>query len=134
MHRPRSRIKYRSGKVKKIIALVINQFTVIRCCFYKVAIKAFDDFDDAVIAGLWKVNKWNYDFQMLAGVAQKDIVVGGGWAGNLTNASFKGEFSYFIPTEEGQDNSFAATIGIDYSFANSDANTSANRSTCWMLL
>ncbi|GJM33627.1 MAG: hypothetical protein DHS20C18_26280 [Saprospiraceae bacterium] len=85
----------------------------------EVAAKAFENFDEAVIAGLWRFNRWNYDFQLLGGYVKGDLALGGGWAGNLKNAGLKGEFTYFIPTEEENDPAFAATVGIDYSFANS---------------
>lgn len=85
----------------------------------EIAAKAFDNIDEAVIAGLWKFNKWKYDFQILGGLMQRDLVFGGGWAGNLKNAGFKGEFSYFHSLENDIDNSFTATFGVDYVFSNS---------------
>jgi hypothetical protein len=85
----------------------------------EIAAKVFDNIDEAVIAGLWKFNKSNYDFQILAGLMERDLVLGGGWAGNLKNAGFKGEFSYFYSLEDEIENSFAATFGIDYIFENS---------------
>lgn len=85
----------------------------------EIAAKAFDDFDEATIAGLWKFNQWNYDFQIMAGLAQRDLVFGGGWAGSLKNAGFKGEFSYFRSLEDDIDDSFGATIAVDYMFQNS---------------
>lgn len=85
----------------------------------EIAVKAFDNFDEAVIAGLWKFNKWNYDFQVLTGLVGRDLALGGGWAGNIKNASFKGEFTYFLPLEEEGQEAFAMTLGYDYSFSNS---------------
>ncbi len=87
----------------------------------EIAAKAFENIDEAVIAGLWKFNRWNYDFQLLGGYVQGDLALGGGWAGNLKNAGFKGEFTYFLPTDNktNRDPAFAATIGVDYSFSNS---------------
>ena len=85
----------------------------------EIAVKAFDDIDEAVIAGLWKFNKWNYDFQLLAGLVGNSIALGVVLSGNIKNASFKGEFTYFIPTEETGEEAFAATLGYDYSFSNS---------------
>ena len=82
----------------------------------EIAAKAFENIEDAVFAGLWKFNKWNYDFQILSGYAQEELVLGGGWAGNLKNAGFKGEFSYFQPFEEDIEPSFAGTLAFDYSF------------------
>jgi hypothetical protein len=85
----------------------------------ELAVRAFDDFDEAIIAGLWKFNRGTYDFQVLAGYARKDLALGGGWAGNLGNAGLKGEFTYFHPLQEGRDEAFAATLGLDYVFSNS---------------
>jgi hypothetical protein len=85
----------------------------------ELAVRAFDDFDEATIAALWRFNKWNYDFQILTGYTYQDIALGGGWAGNIKNAGFKGEFTYFLSTDEDRDNAFAATLGLDYSFSNS---------------
>ncbi|MEL6922836.1 MAG: hypothetical protein AAFO94_02230, partial [Bacteroidota bacterium] len=84
----------------------------------ELAVKAFDEWDEAVAAALLKFNKWNYDFQLMAGVVQGEMVLGGGWAGNLKNAGFKGELSYFQSFDETIDNSFAATLSADYSFKN----------------
>lgn len=85
----------------------------------ELAIKAFDNTDEIVAAGLYKFNKWNYDFQVLAGWSQKDIVLGGGWAGSIKNWGFKGEFSWFNSTTEVIENNLAATLSIDYAFENS---------------
>lgn len=81
--------------------------------------RVFDDFDEAAFAGLYTFNQWQYDFQFLAGYVQQDLVVGGGWAGNLKDAGFKGEWSYFIGIEEDRTNSFALATGVDYVFSNS---------------
>jgi hypothetical protein len=83
------------------------------------AIKAFDKKEDAVAGILWKTNKWNYDFQVLAGIMQQDLTFGGGWAGNIKDASFKGEVTYFHSLQDTITSSFAGTIGVDYSFKNS---------------
>ncbi len=83
------------------------------------AIKAFDNTDEITAATLYKFNKWNYDFQVLAGWSRKDVVLGGGWAGNIKDWGFKGEFSWFNSTIDAVDNNFVATISADYSFENS---------------
>lgn len=84
----------------------------------EVAVKAFDQGSEAVAATLLKLNRWEYDFQFLAGIANNNGVIGGGWAGNIKNMGFKGEWSYFIPLEEGK-SSFSGTLGLDYVFSNS---------------
>jgi hypothetical protein len=85
----------------------------------EVVVQAFDHWDEGTIAGLWRFNKWQYDFQLLGGYSEGFLTLGGGWAGNLGNAGFKGEFNYFSALEENRENAFAATIGLDYSFPNS---------------
>lgn len=70
-------------------------------------------------AALYQFNKFQYDVQLLAGVFNsEDIVTGLGWSGNLWNAGFRGELSYFRPAEHFKDSSgvLAASAGIDYSF------------------
>ena len=86
----------------------------------EIAVKAFDDIDEIVAGALWKFNKKNYDFQVLGGIANEDIVLGGGWAGSIKNLGFKGEFSTFLPYDDfGDSVSFAGTLGLDYFFGNS---------------
>ena len=79
------------------------------------AIKAFDNSDEIVAAGLYKFNKNNYDYQILAGWSNEDIVLGGGWAGSIKNVGFKGEFSWFNSTNDEITNAFAITTSFDYS-------------------
>ena len=90
----------------------------------EVAAKAAKDMGHFVAAGLWKINKWNYDIQFLGGIAQGDLALGTGWAGNLGKASFKGELTYFnsvVDTEVNKDynDMFLGAISVDYSFPNS---------------
>lgn len=98
-----ARIKYYTGAASSV----------------EIAIKAFDQIDSMTAAALWKFNKWNYDFQVLGGVVHQDLVLGAGWAGSIKNAGLKGELAWFYALEGIHSNSFAATFGIDYSFANS---------------
>lgn len=90
----------------------------------EVAVKAARDIDHFVAASMWKINKGNYDIQFLGGLAQGDISLGTGWAGNLGGASLKGELTYFqsaIDTEINKDynSMFLGAVSLDYSFANS---------------
>lgn len=66
----------------------------------------------------YALNKRSYDFQFLAGNYKRDIFLGFGWAGNIRNAGFKGEISYF---QDWQDRKFkhVAVCGsttFDYAF------------------
>lgn len=78
-----------------------------------------DSVQSGTVAALWKFNKKNYDFQVLGAYSKEDIVLGGGWAGSIKNAGFKGEFSYFSPLVDGVEANFTAAISGDYSFKNS---------------
>jgi hypothetical protein len=73
-------------------------------------------------AGLYRFNKWDYDFQLLAGIlGGEDIVLGAGWSGQVAKGGFRGEMSYFRPRKNfNQVNGhYVASIGYDYMFANS---------------
>lgn len=85
----------------------------------EVVAKGFDQFEEAVIAAMWKFNKWSYDFQFLAGYVMEDFAIGTGWAGNIGAAGFKGEATYFTPIEGEGEESFALSLGVDYAFTNS---------------
>lgn len=76
--------------------------------------------DEHTAAFLYKFNKWKYDFQFLGGMYQTDYVVGGGWAGNIKEAGFKGELSYFIPKRNTLETSetFSFSIMADQTFKN----------------
>lgn len=72
------------------------------------------------VAFLYKLNKWKYDFQLLVGQYKNDYVLGGGWAGNIKEAGFKGEMSYFIPRKSITDSSksFSFSLMADQTFKN----------------
>lgn len=65
-------------------------------------------------------NKWHYDFQIIAGNYHDDIVVGLGFAGNIKDAGWKTEVTYFEPINNSQQRSRNISIasGIDYGFSN----------------
>lgn len=87
----------------------------------ELAYKPSEEKNRSVAAALYKFNQWKYDFQLLSGVYYNDITIGGGWAGNIKDAGFKGEFSYFNNKEDwSKDNStLTASLMADYSFKNS---------------
>ena len=74
--------------------------------------------NNSVIAALYKINKIGYDFQFLLANYYDDIALGGGWAGNIKNAGFKGEITYFISEDSSEKNSTSPSTSIDYSFKN----------------
>jgi hypothetical protein len=82
----------------------------------EIAVKAFDKSEEATAGILWKFNRWSYDFQFLTGIFQENFVLGSGWAGNMGQAGFKGEMSYFLPLKDDIDDAFSASIAWDYIF------------------
>lgn len=76
--------------------------------------------EDVVAALLWKVHAGNYDLQFMGGVAEQDAVIGAGWAGNIKQAGFKGEMSYFQPYQRWDTAGvFTGALGVDYMFPSS---------------
>lgn len=100
-------------------ALRIQKFTGFASSF-EVAANLADSLESWVGATKWATNKWNYDFQVVGGLAKKDVTLGGAWAGNIKQGGFKGEFTYFIPVAgNDKNNAFVGTLSYDYSFKNS---------------
>ncbi len=96
-------------------ALRIKYYTGVASSL-ELAFKAFGDTEKIVGGLLWKANKWNYDFQTLAGWANRDVVLGVGWAGAIKNVGFKGEMSGFLSTNDAVAHTFAGTVSFDYIF------------------
>jgi hypothetical protein len=73
-------------------------------------------------AALYRFNKWNYDIQFIGGILnEEDYVIGAGWSGNISGASFRGELSYFHPKQNFSDTTgfLLASLGSEYTFKNS---------------
>lgn len=85
----------------------------------ELSIKAFDHWRDAVVAGMWKFNAGQFDWQLLAGYMRQDGVIGAGCSGNLGDAGLKAEATYFFPLQNEPPTSFAFTAAADYAFKNS---------------
>ena len=87
----------------------------------ELAVKA-DYLNRITAAGLYRFAVGSYDLQFLGGLLnEEDVVVGAGWSGNLGNASFTGECSYFHPKNHFSDSTgvVAASLGSGYTFSNS---------------
>ena len=84
----------------------------------ELAAKQGDAADDRIVAALYGFHVGTYDLQLLTGLYQHDWVFGGGWSGNLNNAGFKGEISYFLPlaSAEPPEEVLSASVSADYSF------------------
>lgn len=78
-----------------------------------------DGSGNLIAAGLYRFNKNLFDIQILGGMWKDDIVLGGGFAGNIKNAALKGEASVFIPVLAPENETvFSASIGYEYTFEN----------------
>ena len=85
----------------------------------EIAIKPSRNKDQWVAAAMGRFNIKGYDFQVLGGWFNEDIVLGGGWAGNIKNAGFKGELSYFHPRKKLDSlGVLSGSVTFDYSFKN----------------
>lgn len=84
----------------------------------EIAFTAADHIRDWNAAMLYKFNKWNYDFQLLAGVHESTTVAGGAWAGAIGQVGFKGEGSIFLPWEDAETVDGVLSIEADYAFVN----------------
>ncbi|NNC96078.1 MAG: hypothetical protein HKN92_10990 [Chitinophagales bacterium] len=85
------------------------------------AIEPSRDPDKWRAAILYKFNKKGYDFQTLLSWWNTDLAIGGGWAGNIRNAGFKGEMTYFIPRDgiDFKNDALSLSVSSDYFFKNS---------------
>jgi len=71
------------------------------------------------VAGIYRFSKWDYDFQFIGGQAGGDWIMGGGWAGDILGAGFRGELTHFEPTTDNSDRATVASASADYTFSNS---------------
>jgi hypothetical protein len=76
---------------------------------YKIA----RDFDESVLAGMWRGNVGTYDIQGIAGYYAGSWVLGGGWSGYVEMSGFRGEASLFMP-----DGTITASVGGDHMLSN----------------
>ena len=79
-----------------------------------------DTLENSTAGILYKFNTQGYDLQSLVGYYKGDLALGGGWAGNLGNAGFKGEGTVFVPLAPSEDSISSVNLSatIDYLFGN----------------
>jgi hypothetical protein len=78
---------------------------------------------ETVAAALYGFNFKGYDVQIISGYYRDRIAVGGGWAGNLNGAGFKGEVMLFHDLAKQKDNdrhniNTIIAVSLDYMFEN----------------
>lgn len=76
--------------------------------------------NELTLAAMVKFNLYNYDFQFLGGIMDKDIVAGLGWSGQIGGAGFTGEASYFRNIANFSDTTgqLVASVSANYTFTN----------------
>ena len=86
----------------------------------EVAIAFADSLEASKIAGMYRFNRWSYDFQLIGGKIARDWMLGFGWSGQLGTAGFKGELTWLQPRkkEYEEDAAVVATVSVDYTFKN----------------
>jgi hypothetical protein len=69
-------------------------------------------------AGIIKFNSFGYDFQFFGGVMPDDYVAGAGWSGDISDAGFSGEVTYFRSKVENtfEKDRLLASIEFNYTF------------------
>ncbi|TCN72275.1 hypothetical protein [Acetobacteroides hydrogenigenes] len=76
----------------------------------------------ATVAGLYRFNRLEYDFQLIGGIVDEtDIALGAGWSGQLLDGGFRGEATCFLPKRRflKSDGVLVASVGYDYTFESS---------------
>lgn len=68
-----------------------------------------------ITAAKYYFNKWNYDFQFIMGSYYGNATIGGGWAGSIKDAGFKGEVQYYFNNLK-DSNQLNMVIDFDYMF------------------
>lgn len=65
-----------------------------------VAYKPAKDPNNQILAGLWSLNNWDYDFNFIAGMRYKRWLGGFSWVGDILDAGFRGEILVSQSPEE----------------------------------
>ena len=81
-----------------------------------------DSANQVTAAGYFRFNTLGFDIQFLGGIyREEDLILGGGWSGNLGSSAFRGELTYFRDLEQFKDTTgyLMTSLGFDYTFSNS---------------
>ena len=83
--------------------------------------EAAESWEKSAIAGMYRMNKWGYDWQVLGGYMKEDYVLGAGWSGHIDKAGFRGEATYFRNSNNFADTTgqLVASVSADYMFPSS---------------
>lgn len=82
-------------------------------------IAALGDDEKITYAGLYKFNKFNYDWQAFASyTTETEYATGVGFEGYVKDVSVRGEGTYFIAEEDSVKNGYLFSVGADKLFPN----------------
>lgn len=83
----------------------------------EIATKFADNIDEYTGALLWKITQHGYDVQIIAGLMEKNIVMGTGWSGDIKSVvGFKGEITYFGALDPFDSDALVGSVSADYEF------------------
>ena len=75
--------------------------------------------NEMAVASRFRFNQWNYDFQILGGWVEDDLIMGTGWSGDIYGGGFRGEITWLIPRNNKTKEALIASVSGDYTFLNS---------------
>ncbi|WP_158858857.1 hypothetical protein [Lunatibacter salilacus] len=79
-------------------------------------VKGGKDRESIGLGGRWFFNRNEYDMQLIGGLTNGDIAIGGGWSGYLKDIGWKGELTWFHPLwDQDKKQAISASTGIDHS-------------------
>lgn len=83
--------------------------------------QAGENWDAMALGGLYRFNKFGFDWQVIGAYMRNDAVLGAGWSGHIGGAGFRGEASWFQHKGQFADTSgqLVASVSADYMFSNS---------------
>jgi hypothetical protein len=90
------------------------QYTTGDFSFIESAVSKGHDKDDLIYAMIYRFNTSGYDIQLIGGSVRERVAVGIGWAGNIKDAGFKGEITWFDKQAGEPDGEFLLSSGLDY--------------------
>ncbi len=74
---------------------------------------------ESIAAAKYVFNRRGYDIQVVGGYFRNRAAIGGGWAGHIKGAGFKGEATWFYDLDESEGvtrGNLVAAAGVDYMF------------------
>ena len=87
--------------------------------FLQAVYQPAEDANEAVLAMLYRMNRWGYDLQVLGGRWARDWVVGAGWSGQAGGGAVRGEWTWFHPRDTGMfRTTWIASLSADYTLRN----------------